>query len=593
MAHKISQIKINNYKSLILAEFELTEFTPLIGYNNAGKSNILSAINWLLRKSSLAKDTFKQPNIPISVEGLIEGIDSDLLNQLPTNHRSSITPYVNKGVLKIKRVQNQPNESAKNIELFVFNPNAQDTNEEWVKNPNGIDNALNGLFPEPIQIGAMENAEEDVSKSKNTTTIGKLLGEIIEPIEAQYGENVRTNLDGLRRLLDADGSEKASELVQFDTEVNQKINEFFQDVNIKLHIPTPELKEIFNKGTIKVYEPQLNDGRDISTLGHGAQRSIQMALIRHLAEIKRNSQNNYSTTLLLIDEPELYLHPQAIEIVRDALKTLSKNGYQIIFSTHSAIMVTHEDVANAVLIRKNSQQGTYRRKTLKTAIPSVEQDAQSQLQLMFSLSNSTNILFSEKVILTEGTTEQRLLPKIFEKVTRKSLGIHKYALIKQGGVASTKKSMDVLKAMDLPVKAIVDLDYAFRNAIVDGFLQATDTDIDSCTKHLTKIASAKGIALEQSTSLPTNKNSSMSASKAFALLASEHQVQQNILNIHSKLLNHNIWIWKKGSIEEHLSLNGKTEEIWATFVNRLQANDLDKIGIDHTEITDCINWLII
>ena len=64
-------------------------------------------------------------------------------------------------------------------------------------------------------------------------------------------------------------------------------------------------------------------GRDVSALGHGAQRSIQMALVRHLADIKRDSGEQASNTILLIDEPELYLHPQAIEVLRDALKTLS------------------------------------------------------------------------------------------------------------------------------------------------------------------------------------------------------------------------------------------------------------------------------
>ena len=54
----------------------------------------------------------------------------------------------------------------------------------------------------------------------------------------------------------------------------------------------------------------------LSTLGHGAQRSIQMTLIRHLADLKLNNQEQATTTLLLIDEPELYLHPQAIEILR-------------------------------------------------------------------------------------------------------------------------------------------------------------------------------------------------------------------------------------------------------------------------------------
>jgi predicted ATP-dependent endonuclease of OLD family len=590
MAHRISQIKIDNYKSIVSETFDLSDYTPLIGYNNAGKSNILYAIKWLLRRSSLGADAFNQTNAAVTIEGIIDGIDNTLLNLLPQNHRNSIQPYIVNDKLKIKRVQNQPNDSAANIRLFVHDPNAANPAQPWVANPNGIDNALNVLFPEPIHIGAMENAEEDVSKSKAGTTIGKLLAEIIEPIENQYGAQVRGILDGLKSLLDADGLNRAPELTQFDAAVNHKIDIFFPDVNIKLHVPTPELKEVFNKGTIKIYEPQSPLGRDISSLGHGAQRSIQMALVRHLAELKRATQNHGTTTLLLIDEPELYLHPQAIEIIRDALKTLSTQGYQVIFSTHSAMMVTHEDVANAILIRKRHPQGTYRRQTLKAAIPQVTVDAPSQLQLMFSLSNSTNILFSEKVVLTEGKTEQRVLPKIFEKVTGSTLGIYKYALVRQGGVASTRKSMMVLNAMDLPTKAIVDLDYAFRNAVTDGFLQATDADLAACHQHMGQIAAANGIALEAD-GYPTNRNSSMSASEAIAFLAAQQPIQQNIINLHTKLLAHNIWLWKKGAIEAHIGLTGKTEQIWANFVNQLQANPINVAATDHTEITACINWL--
>ena len=62
-------------------------------------------------------------------------------------------------------------------------------------------------------------------------------------------------------------------------------------------------------------------------------------------------------------------------------------------------MITEKDVANTILIRKNQELGTHKRNSLKSAIPTVEQDAQHQLTLMFALSKSSNILFSERVIL--------------------------------------------------------------------------------------------------------------------------------------------------------------------------------------------------
>ncbi|APX99750.1 ATP-dependent nuclease [Lacinutrix venerupis] len=587
MSHKLTTVKIENFKSIKTIEFELSEYTPLVGYNNAGKSNILEAIKWVLRKSSLKITDFNDPNNSVIMTAKIEGISQDILDNLNNTHRQRIEPFLNSESLTIRRTQLVPNATAAQIRLEVLNP----TDGQWQNNPTGIDNAIKDLFPEPIHIGAMENSEEDVSKSKSGTTIGKLLSEIIGPIEQQYGAQLRTVLDGLKDVLDADGNNRATELSDFDTQVNQKLDSFFPDINIKVHVPTPELKEVFSKGTIKVYENQSLNGTDVSALGHGAQRSIQMTLIRHLADLKTASQQQTTTTLLLIDEPELYLHPQAIEILRKSLKTLANQGYQIIFTTHSPFIITEKDIANTILVRKNTTLGTHKRNSLKSAIPQVEQNAQHQLTLMFALSNSSNILFSERVILSEGKTENRLMPFLIEKISGNSLGVNKCALVQQGGSGNTKKSKLVLDMMDLPCKAIVDLDYAFKQAIEDGFLQANDTDILACKTEMANLATTNGINLNNG--WPTKRNSSMTAEEAFALLAQSPSIQGNIQNLKAKLISNGIWIWTKGAIEKHLNIQGKNEQVWATLKNNIETNGIVlALPNDHQEISDCINWLL-
>ncbi len=587
MSHKLTNLTIENFKSIINVEFELSDYSPLVGYNNAGKSNILEAIKWILRKSNLKASDFNNPENPVIITAKVAGIDETILENISANHRQRIEPYLDNDSLTIRRTQLIPNAAAAQFRFEVLNPE----NGEWNSNPTGIDNAIKDLFPEPIHIGAMENSEEDVSKSKSNTTIGKLLSEIIGPIEEQYGEQLRTVLDGLKDVLDADGENRAAELTDFDNQVNEKLDAFFPDINVKVHVPTPELKEVFTKGTIKVYENQNPNGSDVSSLGHGAQRSIQMTLIRHLADLKLNSEEQTTTTLLLIDEPELYLHPQAIEILRESLKILSGQGYQIVFSTHSPFMITQKDVANTILIRKNQVLGTYTRSSLKSAIPTVEQNAQHQLTLMFALSNSSNILFAERVILAEGKTENKLLPFLVKLISNRTLASNKCALVQQGGSGNTRKSMLVLNTMDLPCKAIVDLDYVFKHGVADGFLQADDEDIAACIAELAIIATPNGITLDNG--LPTNRNSSMSAADAFALLAQRPNVQQNILNLKAKLQAVNIWIWIKGTIEKHLNITGKTEHVWARFTNDVETNGLEvTLPDDHAEIVECINWIL-
>jgi len=207
--HSLSGITIRNFRSCDNAKFPLADFTPLVGYNNGGKSNILDAIRWLLKSSTLAEKDFNDPKEPVVVSGVISGITEELLKNLLEKHRSRIEPYCSADVLRIRRTQPIPGGPAKNIILEVRNPDIDDESAEnsWDKNPTGIDAAIKAIFPEPIEIRAMEDAAEDIAKSKTGTTIGKLINEIMQPIEQQHGDEISNVLDGIRRRLDADGVE--------------------------------------------------------------------------------------------------------------------------------------------------------------------------------------------------------------------------------------------------------------------------------------------------------------------------------------------------------------------------------------------------
>ena len=101
------------------------------------------------------------------------------------------------------------------------------------------------------------------------------------------------------------------------------------------------------------------------------------------------------------------MHPQAIEHIRLALKALSGEGYQVIFTTHSPLMISANDIGTTLIVRKNENKQSYSKKRLADAIIEVVADAPSQTQTLFELSNSSQILFSNKVVVTEGRTEQR------------------------------------------------------------------------------------------------------------------------------------------------------------------------------------------
>jgi putative ATP-dependent endonuclease of OLD family len=583
VSHKLAEVLITNYRSCGSTEVKLSDFTALIGYNNAGKSNIISAIQWLARKSSLQEGDFLNPDDAIEVVGIIDGITQLQLNGMGARHSAAISPYITDGILKIKRTQLMPGAKAAEIRLSVWN---QDTNA-WIPNPGGIDNAIGDLLPEPIRIGAMENAAEDSAKSKSTTTIGKLLAEFTRPVKEAHEAELSLHLSEISRRISCEGDSRLGEFAEIDRSVNSKVNDLFPGMSVKLHFETPTFDDIIKAGTIKVYEGA-GGGRDFSSYGHGAQRSIQIALIQYLAEVKRVANNPETTTLLMIDEPELYLHPFAIEQVREALISLSSSGYQVVISTHSAQMITPEHAEKALLVRKDGVRGTYTRVRLRDAISRIVPNANHQMEQLFNLSHSSQVLFAEKVVLAEGKTERKLLPLIFKAESGMTLGQEKIALVAQSGVNDTNKSLQILQAMDLPAKAIADLDYGLTGAIRDGFVLVQDPDVIALKQILSNLSQQAQITLNGN-GVP--KDGIVTAARAFEILAAIPEAHTYIENLHATLKAQNIWLWKKGAIEAHIGTGSKDERAWAQFKSDVMANGLENVCPDYQLVQDLVVWL--
>lgn len=585
--HRLSEIEITNFRSCGDCALPLADFTPLVGYNNGGKSNVLKGISWLLKKRTLATEDFFDPKAPVVISGRISGITAELLDRLDKRHRDRIEKFCRGGELRVRRTQPSPAGSLKNIQLDVWDPELN--GGDWTKNPAGIDEAISALFPEPIEIGAMEDSAEDVAKHKSTTTIGKLIGEVVAPLEDRHGAAINRALDEVRSILEAEGGQRAPELKEFDDGANQLIQEFFPGISVALHVPPPEIKELFKAGTIKVYEGPDSPARDVVALGHGAQRSIQMALIRYLAEVKGQSGEAHARTLLLIDEPELFLHPQAVEKVRAALRVLSQSDYQVVFGTHSPQMVRLEDVADCLIVRKDSDGKTYGLPTLRAAVARTLEEAKSQAATLFEFENAAQVLFGDRVLIAEGKAEKRLLPEIYRLELGLTPGEDKTALVSLGGATNVANALRILTVMGVPAKAVVDLDYAFRGGVSAGILTREDADYQACRQRVTELASEFGFELAED-GFPKNHRG-MTAEAAFALLATDPVFAEHVDALHERLLVHGIWLWTAGSFEHHLGITGKGEEVWADYAIGLRESGCEDGVKDLDGIRALLRWL--
>lgn len=498
-----------------------------------------------------------------------------VINTLSEGRQNRVHPYVDKsGCMKFRRTQSDTDDTKRAITLSVYKCQPESTEEKgWSEDPHGLNKIIQTLFPEPIHIDAMEDAGEDVSRSKRGSTISRLIGEVLDPSNDDIGSKLSEPLSTLRESISSGGSERLSQLDSFDEKANDIISDFFPGLEIRTHIPVPNIEDIFGDGTIRVVEGESEEERDVSSLGHGAQRSIQMALIRHLAEQRMNEMTTAVCKLVFIDEPELYLHPQAVETVRRSLKDLSEESYQVVFATHSPLMIGEKDIPYATVVQKKKQGATEVRPRVAEAVKDVIDDAESQKKTLFNLNNASRILFADRVLVMEGKAEKRLLPRIFEAVKGKTLREEKVALISVNSASSIPKSVKILKTMGMEVQALVDLDFAFNLASTNELINSDDIDLKACfAKH------------------PGNSGNLHSADQA-KQLAESGVATDHIDGLHKKLKDKDYWLWTNGDLEDHLGLPGKSESIWINFIDQMDSDGFDEAVEDSETVRNLINWI--
>jgi len=583
--HHIAEMEIHNFRSCKQAKVLLESFTPLVGYNNAGKSNILKCIDALVTAKGLSANNFCDPDKPIEIVALLKGLEEEALKHLTQPQKNSLTPYIEDGCLNVRFFQEKPGTGKNSVVLGIRAPSRKD--DDWV-NPNGIPQAISTLFPEPTFINSMEDSAEDVSKFKAGNTIGKILSALQKEILRSKGSEIDTALLAIGKKLNLGGSERLEEFKEFDSSINERVGDFFPGIELNLDIPTPNVADLFKQGSIRVSEKGLDRVSDFNSMGHGAQRAIQMTLIRYLAEITKDATKEGKTNLLLIDEPELFLHPQAIEQIRASLKILAQNGYQVVFSTHSPFMIEQSDIPITNIVRKD-EQGTRVEVRLKEAITKVLNDNESQARLLFDTYNLGQILFSDRVLIAEGDTEKHVLPSLFQSITKKTLGESKLALVIATGSPNIPGMLQILNEMNIPAKALVDLDFAFTVAKQKKMIEKDHPALEKCLDIIREIQPQHGFQLNGRN--PTGGNG-FKAPDIYELLALENEAGECIEQLQSHFRQQSIWLWRLGAIEPHLCMESKNTGEWYKFKEKLTKQNANEVVDDFQTIESLIHWAV-
>ncbi|MBB1115887.1 AAA family ATPase [Stenotrophomonas sp. W1S232] len=430
----------------------------------------------------------------------------------------------------------------------------------------------------------MDDAGDDVGKFAAKNTIGLLIKYALDLARTQ-NPNAMQAVDNSLLVLGThlNGPTRVPEIGQLESLATQDLSSLFSGIGIQIEIPPPTLDEIIKTTTIKLIEGG-NQARAFTDYGHGTQRTVQMALIQLLAKYASQTGQSGNNTVILIDEPELYLHPQAIYSVTEALKKLSSNDFQIFFSTHSPMMVSAKDAANTVVFWKCPQNGTRYRQKISSALSGISQ-SQHSTDVVYSLSHSSQWLFSEKQIVVEGKTERHLLPAIYYLATGNNFTQERAAVIESGGSSGSIEITNLFKSLGYSAKAVFDLDFAFKVAPGQNLISPTDANLQKCIQWFAANCTALGFQLDNS-GLP-KKGGAINPEQAYENLA--NALPNECLNIHNTLKSQNIWIWPRGAIEAHLGII-KSNSARALFAQQALSG-LPPTNVDLQTLQSFSSWI--
>lgn len=200
----------------------------------------------------------------------------------------------------------------------------------------------------------------------------------------------------------------------------------------------------------------INDGIDRPLYEKGT--GIQSAIIISLFSLYCNNFHNRSS-LLIAEEPELYLHPQARRVISAELEkflSLSKvQERQLIISTHSVEYLKNVEPYNIVRIYKNDLKNCSEVKQLDNE---TSKTITTELK-RFIWSNNTEIFFADKVILVEGG-EVYIIPSIVDKIYERKqlLDYENISVARVNGKGSFLTYVKMLNCFDINYLILGDLD---------------------------------------------------------------------------------------------------------------------------------------
>jgi len=446
---KITRIYIKNFRSIQELELFPTHMLCLIGENNAGKSNVLKALNFVLGDSypiEISKeDIYKEKD---ELEVIIE-IDFDLsidekeeINKLRSQH--------SEGEIKGIRFHKLPKKQYSQKRSENHTLRLQTTSEKDNKKNEYIATEIFNLLG-LTYIGANRDITKHLGYGHKWTLMSKLANRFEKELDLMQNHSEAQKQTGIKDQLKSKFEEiedlfsKVEKFKKFDSSLK---NYFVEHLPQGASEARYDISVSFKAYNPLIYFKSLNiipadEGRevDLEQLGDGFRTLLLLSYFKAYAEAFRNS------SVIIIEEPEIYLHPHLRRHIYKLFKDLTKNGIQIFYSTHSPDLIDIEEFETIGLVKKNDEKSIVSiidKNYLKTKVTEyiglidknkslgVTFESIKQRLFHFFRPEQKDSFFAQKVVLVEGQSELYSL-QIYAESLGLSFDKHGISILDVGG----------------------------------------------------------------------------------------------------------------------------------------------------------------
>lgn len=459
---RIKSIFIKNFRCIGEkgVTIDVDDIVVLVGPNNVGKSSILRAYEAVMahgtKEGKLTIDDF--PGREVDEDALPQvTLETYIKDEDLPGAEWILKSDCGKRFVRERWLWKTPNAEPERVGWDI---NANDWSPEG-KVPWGAPNVAKARRPVPHRVGAFDSPE------KQAEEISKLIKTVVEAsaeevLKGTHAETYAFVREGLDKIQDSVKDAVEAKISEVRKGLGDIVGEIFPgyivEVEQALTCSAMDERKLFASQPELRVGPEEGHKSTLAFQGSGARRTMLWAALKVVSEQQQAKSNPSALHVLMLDEPEICLHPNAIrEACRIMYGLPEKGGWQVLVTTHSPMFI---DLArdNTTIVRVGRDEtGEVSGTTIyRPSRAKLDDDDKKALKLLNLCDPHVyDFFFGGRTVVVEGDTEYTAFGYMKELYPEEFRDVH---VVRARGKGNIPSMMKILNAFGSRYAVLHDSD---------------------------------------------------------------------------------------------------------------------------------------